>query len=133
MSTQRKTPHFFIINPMKDRRIETRFESIEKIQVRIEDTGEIISGSASDIGEHGLKLSCSRPFAVGESIQIVFPDHPENIGCFGRVAWCNPAEEGSLIECGLAIDSWHGIVQGLQSWKKFKGIKPRRDRRRKER
>ena len=130
---QRKTPHFFIINPMKDRRTESRFESVEKIQIRFEETGKIISGSASEIGQHGLKLSSSQTFLVGDRVQIVFPDQVENIGCFGNVAWCNPADEGPLIECGLAIESWHGIVEGSQSWKKFKGVKPRRDRRRKER
>ncbi len=129
----RKTPHFFIINPVKDRRIETRFESNEPIQIRFEDTGKITSGQAADIAQRGMRLSSAQSFLVGDRLQIVFVKQTGNIGCFGRVAWCRPAEEGARMECGVAVESWHGIVNGAQSWKKLKGVKPRFDRRQKER
>jgi hypothetical protein len=129
----RKTPHFFIINPINDRRMEKRFESKESVQVRCEETGEIRAGTACDVGQHGLRLEDSQMYQVDDRVQIAFTGRLENIGCFGRVAWSRRSDEGSFYETGVSIDTWHGIVDGGQSWKRIKGDKPHADRRRKAR
>src|SRR5438046_2682220 len=114
----RKTPHFFIINPVKDRRVETRFEAQEPVQIRSEETGEVLSGSACEVGQYGMKLEAPELFPIGDRLQVAFPSTPDNVGCFGRVAWSRQSENGHSYEIGLAVDSWHGIVEGRQSWKK---------------
>lgn len=130
---QRKTPHFFIINPINDRRIEARFESREPVQIRCEETGEVKPGHGCDVGQYGLRLESSELYQVGDRVQIAFMGSMENMGCFGRVAWSRPADEGGHFETGVSVDTWHGIVEGVQSWKRLKGVKPQRDRRRKQR
>jgi len=127
----RKTPRFFIINPVTDRRMECRFESLETVDIRDEETGKTISGVASDIGRRGLKLESPTHLLVGNTIQVAFQDDIENVRCFGHVAWSKRKEDSSDYESGLQIDSWHGIILGPDSWKKFKGVKVKRDRRRK--
>lgn len=129
----RKSPRFFIINPVSDRRLETRFESREKIQIRSEESGEVITGIAEEIGEKGLRFESPSFFDSGSRIQLVFSETPDNIGCFGHIVWVRPADEKKGYVCGVSIESWHGIINGNQSWKRLKGFHPKRDRRRKSR
>src|SRR5258706_11453164 len=119
--SNRKVPRFFIINPVQDRRMEVRFESEEQVEVFLEGSKETISAVAYDIGKQGLRLRTKKPFDLDSSLQIGFHDNPENIRCFGHVVWSKSSEEGNAFECGVQITSWHGIVSGNNSWKKYKG------------
>lgn len=129
----RKAPHFFIINPIKDRRIEDRFESREPVQIRSEDSEATTAGIATEIGRHGLRLESSFHFDVGGMIQLAFPKSVDNVGCFGRIAWTRPLESGKGFVCGVSVESWHGIIQGPDSWKRLRSVQRRHDRRTKDR
>lgn len=129
----RKLTRFFIINPVTDRRLETRFESKENVDVRDEETEKVFPAIAFDIGRHGLRLETTEKTEIGKTYQIAFLETPDNIRCFAMAVWVKKREEGSGYETGLAISAWHGIVMGKESWEKFKGVKLKRDRRRKTR
>jgi hypothetical protein len=129
----RKLPRFYIINPVNDRRLECRFESQEPVEVKDQHNGKTTSAIALEIGKQGLKLETSEFMDVGKNIQVEFHTTNDHVGCFGYIAWTRRKEEGDSFESGVSIDAWHGIIQGEESWKKFKGIKPKRDRRRKTR
>ena len=77
---RRKSPRFFVINPVNDRRTETRFESEETVKVKNLRTHQVLTGSAFDIGHFGLRLEAPRGFTVGDPLQIEFPQRAENIG-----------------------------------------------------
>ena len=113
--------------------MESRFESLEPVDIRDEETGHHYAGSAYDIGRKGLRLETDVALNVANSLQVEFRNSPDNIRCFGYVVWARPREEGRGFECGISIQAWHGIVQGQDSWKMYKGIRPKRDRRRKTR
>lgn len=126
----RKSPRFFVINPVNDRRTETRFESEEPVKVKNLRTHQVVSGRAFEIGHYGIRLEVPRCLSVGDQLQIEFSHRPENIGCWGQVAWCEPKED-ALSNSGIVIESWYGIVDGPQSWKRVKGVALKKDRRQK--
>lgn len=126
-------PRFFVINPIDDRRTERRFESQEPIKIRLHKTGDTLTGAAFDIGHYGLRLETKRLFEVGERLQIEFEHRANNIGCFAQVAWAEAGSNGLPSQCGVAIESWYGIVEGKESWQRVKGVKPKKDRRQKTR
>jgi hypothetical protein len=64
---------------------------------------------------------------------LVFPKTTDNIGCFGRIAWTRPDAGGHGFLSGVSVESWHGIVQGSESWKGLKGVRRHHDRRQKPR
>lgn len=129
----RKLPRFYIINPVTDRRLEPRFESREDVVIRFDESGRTYPAVAHDIWRRGMKLECSVQLPVGAGVQIAFPNVPDHIRCFGRVVWCRAKEKSKDFENGVAIDAWHGIVEGEDSWKKFRGLKLKADRRAKQR
>lgn len=130
-SLHRKSPRFFVINPVNDRRSETRFESEEPIRVQNLKTRQFLSGRAFDIGHFGLRLEVPASFEVGDHLQIEFIRRHENIGCWGQVAWCEAKGSGSTIQSGIAIESWYGIIDGPESWRQVKGVTLKKDRRQK--
>lgn len=132
-NNERKTPRFFIINPITDRRNETRFESRYEITVTIKSTKKSFTSVAYDIGQYGLKMEAPEPLEVGTAVEIAFPHSKENINCFGQVVWNRPMGGDRKQEIGVMISDWHGIVAGRNSWIQFKGIKLKQDRRRKAR
>jgi hypothetical protein len=129
----RKLTRFYIINPVGDRRGESRFESQESILIKTSDSIRGVAATAFDIGQYGLKFESDFPFDPHTYIEISFPKAPDQIHCFGRVVWMKPKSGTKLFEAGVAIDSWHGIVKGENSWTKYKGIKPKPERRYKPR
>lgn len=132
-SITRKTPHFFVVNPIRDRRNDVRYETKEAVDVRALETGEFGNGETLDIQKKGLRFESARHFDAGTRIQLTFPKTPDNTGCFGRIAWVRPNEFGKGFLCGVEIESWFGVVQGPDSWKRFKGVLPKHDRRQKPR
>ena len=126
--TTRKPPRFFVVNAAKDRRLEFRFECRHPVLVVLENIPPHRPATAYDIGSHGLRLETDVPMDTGRQIQIAFPESRDGVVCFGRIAWSRRHEEG-LFESGVALREWHGILEGAESWKIFKGIKPKRDRR----
>jgi hypothetical protein len=128
-SPARKITRFYIINPISDRRVEARFEARENVIVRLEDTGKKFPASARDIGQRGLRLESDTAVEIDTQIQVVFPNAQDNVQCYGRVAWTKYFESTKTYECGVAVDAWHGIVEGENSWKRFKGDQPKHDRR----
>jgi hypothetical protein len=131
--TTRKEPRFFVVNPITDRRLEFRFETSEEVHVRLEETREVFPALATEIGRYGMKIETNGILQEGTQIQVAFLNDPENIRVFGLVVWSKKKEDSSVHESGLVLDSWHGIVMGKDSWKKHKGILPKRDRREKYR
>jgi len=129
----RKLTRFFVINPVNDRRNESRFESHQNVAVTLDETGLEFIAVAHDIGQKGLRLETTAEIELGHHLQIVFKDNAENICCFGRVVWSAKKEENNEFRYGLSIDSWRGIVKGAESWKRYKGFKVKRDRRRRPR
>lgn len=132
-TSHRKTPHFFVINPTIDRRNETRFETKEPVEVKCLDSRENSAGVALEIQKSGLRFESKIHYDAGSRIQLTFPKTPDNTGCFGRVAWVRPSEEGKGFLIGVAVESWFGVVRGPDSWKRIKGIRPKVDRRNKPR
>lgn len=128
-SPARKVTRFYIINPISDRRVEARFEARESVIVRLEDTGKKFPATARDIGQRGLRLESDVPIEIESQIQVVFPNAQDNVQNYGRVVWAKYYEASKTYECGVAIDAWHGIVEGENSWKRFKGTQPKNDRR----
>jgi hypothetical protein len=84
---------------------------------------------ASDIGRMGLRLESDDLIEAGQDIEIVFPLAADHVRCFGRVVWCRRVSGSRSAESGVALDSWHGIVLGGNSWIRYKGAQPKRDRR----
>jgi len=130
-SLSRKSPRFFVINPVNDRRAETRFESEEHVKVKNLRTHQVSSGTAFDIGHFGLRLEASREYSIGDHLQIEFSGRAENIGCWGQVAWSESRGEKDASNSGVAMNPGFGIVDGPESWKRMKGSKPKKDRRQK--
>ena len=126
-NTQRKLTRFYVINPVGDRRIEQRFESRESVVVRFPDSGQVAPATAVDIARTGLRLETESELPLGAEFEIAFPAAPDHIRCFGRVAWVRTL--GALREAGVAVEVWHGVVLGEDSWARFKGPAPRKDRR----
>ena len=124
----RKSPRFFIVNPLRDRRRETRFESTHDVVVRVLNSGKTFPAVAFDVGERGLKIDLGAFMETGSTLQIAFPNASGHVRCFGRVVWSKPSG-ADRCEAGVYVNAWHGIVEGSDSWKRFKGFRPKRDRR----
>ena len=97
--------------------------------IRILDTGRTLPGVAYEVGQKGLKLETQDLMGSGHNLEIAFPNTPEHVRCFARVVWCRPLGRTRDHETGVSIIDWHGIVKGDSSWKKFKGFKPKKERR----
>lgn len=132
-NSARKLTRFYIINPVGDRRLEQRFESKENVVLRIPQTGKMGPATSYDIGRHGLRLECDWQLQAGMDVEVAFPNTPDHMRCFGRVAWVRERAFGKFFECGVAIDVWHGIVSGENSWMTVRGAVPKPERRRKTR
>jgi len=126
-NAQRKLTRFYIINPIGDRRVETRFESREDVMVRVCDNGALAPAVAVDVGKTGLRLETDAELMAGMEIEVAFPNAADSIRCFGRVAWVKPMGTGR--QAGVAVEAWHGVVLGEESWTKYKSVLPKRDRR----
>lgn len=124
---QRKLTRFYIINPISDRRTEQRFDAREDVLVRFPESGRVAPAVAVDVGKTGLRLETNAEVPVGVEVEIAFPKALDHIRCFGRIAWAKPATEGRV--AGVAIDSWHGVVLGEESWTRYKSPVPKKDRR----
>lgn len=125
----RKTPRFYVINPITDRRTETRFESRETAVVRFLTTDKSAPALAYDVGRYGLKIEMTHGAEPGDRLQIAFPSRPDHARCFGHVAWVRPMTETRKFEIGVAVDDWQGVVNGGNSWRGLKGVRPKQDRR----
>lgn len=130
-SVPRKTPRFFVINPISDRRVEIRFDSSQSVNVFEPQTDRTLVGTAHDIGRRGMRLDSPQHLTPGDMVQISFPESHDAIHCYGRVVWTRHKEGGSGFQCGIEVEVWHGIVAGPDSWQKLKGVYPNRERRRK--
>lgn len=126
---QRKLTRFYVINPVGDRRLEQRFESREDIVVRVPQTGKMFPAVGWDVGQYGMRMESEAILQPNMNIEIVFPNTPDQVHCYGRVVWGKPRIGSSIFECGVAIEAWHGIVKGGDSWSKFKGSRPKSERR----
>jgi hypothetical protein len=124
---QRKLTRFYVINPISDRRVEQRFDSREDVLVRFPESGKIVTAVALDVGKSGLRLESDAEIVVGAELEVAFPKAVDHIRCFGRVAWTKPVGTGRL--AGVAVESWHGVVLGEESWTRYKGTGPKKDRR----
>lgn len=122
-----------MINPEQDRRHEVRFVSRENVVIKMEPSGKTLPAVAFDIGEKGLKLAVNKPLEPGLRLQVAFPNSPDHVHCFGNVIWSRPDAAEFRHQVGVQIETWMGIVEGKNSWKKFKGFKPQHDRRNKKR
>lgn len=132
-SSARKLTRFYIINPITDRRVEQRFESRENVFVRMPQTGRSGPAVAYDIGRNGLRIECDWTVQSGMDIEVAFPNSTDNMKCYGHIVWCKERAFGKFYESGIAIDVWHGIVEGENSWTKVRGSKPKSERRAKNR
>jgi hypothetical protein len=128
---QRKLTRFYIINPVGDRRIEQRFESRESVVVRFPESGEMAPATALDMARAGLRLETEGELPLGAEIEVAFPAAPDHIRCFGRVAWVRTV--GTRREAGVAVEVWHGVVLGEESWTRYKNLGPKKDRRNRQR
>ena len=131
--SHRKITKFFIVNPITDRRLETRFDSREEVLIRVQRTGQTFPGCALEIGKNGLKLESFNLLKPGVDLQIIFPKTTDQIRCFGKVVWGRKLEKTQDFEFGIAIESWYGIVSGNGSWKQLKGFRKKKERRQKPR
>ena len=127
-NAQRKLTRFYIINPISDRRVEQRFEAREDVVIRFPESGKMGPATAVDVGKTGMRLETEMDLPVGCDVEIAFPKAVDHVQCFGRVAWVKPSGEKTRI-AGVAIDSWHGVVLGEESWTRYKGTAPKKDRR----
>jgi hypothetical protein len=128
---QRKLTRFFVINPRADRRLESRYSARSNVVVK---TGEgpadkVVTAIAFEIGQMGMRLELDSKLNIGLHIQVAFPNTLDNVRCFGRIVWCQVSKAGPGYECGIAIESWYGITDGSESWRKFAGPAPKKDRR----
>ena len=129
LQSQRKLTRFYVINPVSDRRFEQRFESREDLMIRFDRVGRSFPAVGYDISRRGIRIETAVRLEPGMELQLVFPEAPDHIRCFGRVVWARPFEDGYEYEGGVAVDAWYGVVEGEDSWKKYKGFRPKRDRR----
>jgi hypothetical protein len=90
---------------------------------------EVAPALAFDIGEKGLRLITKMKLYVGADLEIAFPSTMDHVECFGCVIWTRSVNSDSEMEVGISLDSWHGVTQGADSWKRFRGLHPRNDRR----
>ena len=127
-NAQRKLTRFYIINPVGDRRIETRFESREDVMIRFCETDALAPAVAVDVGKTGLRLETDAELMAGADIEVAFPNGADHIRCFGRVAWVKPMGPKSR-QAGVAVEAWHGVVLGEESWTRYKSALPKKDRR----
>lgn len=132
ITSPRKLTRFYVINPIGDRRLEQRFESREDVVLKVSQTGKIFPSVAYDLGRYGLRLESEGMLQPGMDIEVAFPNTPDQVHCFGRVVWAR-AKTGHLSEYGVAIEAWHGVVRGENSWSKFKGVRPKVERRQRPR
>lgn len=129
----RKLTRFYVINPVGDRRLEQRFESKENVVLRLPQSGKVGPAVAFDVGRHGLRLESDAQLQTGMDVEVAFPNTPDQMRCFGRVAWVRERAFGKYFECGIAVDVWHGVISGENSWVTVKGAVPKSERRRKTR
>jgi hypothetical protein len=59
---------------------------------------------------------------------VAFPNGADHVRCFGRVAWVRPGAWKQLV-AGLSVEAWHGVILGEESWSRYKGAVPKKDRR----
>jgi hypothetical protein len=128
-SSPRKHLRYYFVRPASDRRLEQRFESREDVVVRFTEEGRIRPAVASDIGRMGLRMESDEAFEMGQTVEIAFPQSVDHVRAYGRVVWSRRLPSSRRTEAGVAIEAWHGVVLGGQSWLRFKGAHPRRDRR----
>lgn len=133
LSTPRKLTRFYVINPIGDRRLEQRFESREDVVLKVSQTGKIFPSIAFDMGRYGMRLETEGLLQPGMEVEVVFPNTPDQILCYGRVVWGRSKGQSFKQEYGLAIEAWHGVVKGENSWTNYKGTKPKAERRQKSR
>ncbi|MCB4755819.1 MAG: PilZ domain-containing protein [Elusimicrobia bacterium] len=129
----RKLTRFYVINPRSDRRGEDRFDAFQNAVVRCSGTEEMFPGVVLEVGQKGLRLLIKSSLAIGTDIEMAFPNTPDHVRCFGRVIWIKRRSNAGEIEVGVEVNAWHGIVQGPESWKKFKSPTPKKDRRQRPR
>lgn len=127
-NAQRKLTRFYIINPINDRRLEQRFDAREDVLVRFPDSGKVAPATAVDIGRVGLRLETAAELPMGAEVEVAFPAAADHIRCFGRVVWVRPGPEGRRT-AGVSVEAWHGVVLGHESWTRYKGATPKKDRR----
>ncbi|MBV9080215.1 MAG: hypothetical protein JO102_03745 [Elusimicrobia bacterium] len=65
----------------------------------------------------------------GAEVEIAFPQAPDHIRCFGRIVWTRRVPGAPVREAGVSVEVWHGVVLGEESWTRFKGATPKKDRR----
>lgn len=126
----RKTPHFFVINPRPDRRREARYDMEQNVVVRVlfGEEERVFPAVGFEIGQVGMKFQMGTQLVPGQGVQVSFPNTLDNVHCFGRVVWVKELVKGLGYECGVAVEEWHGITDGAQSWKKFV-VRTKADRR----
>lgn len=129
----RKITRFYVINPIGDRRLEQRFESREDVVIRIPQTGKMYPAVAYDLGQNGMRLETEGILQPQTDMEVAFPNTPDQVHCYARVVWGKPRAGSKYYEYGLAIEAWHGIIKGSTSWTRFKGIKPKPERRQRAR
>lgn len=126
---QRKLTRFYVINPVGDRRLEQRFESREDVVLRVPQTGKVFPSVGYDVGRHGMRLETEGVVSPGMEIEVAFPNTPDQVHCYGRIVWGRARSSGRGNEYGIAVEAWHGVVRGENSWTKYKGVKPKAERR----
>lgn len=129
MRPARKITRFYIINPIGDRRTEIRFQSTENVVIKFLDNDKVTPAMAHEVGQAGLRLESECELEVGQDIEVSFPKAPDHINCFGRIVWVKFHPGANMWTCGVAVESWHGIVAGSNSWMVYKGSAPQKDRR----
>ncbi len=112
-----------------DRRLEQRFESREDVVIRVPSTGKVFTASGCDVGRHGMRLETEGFLQPSMDIEVAFPNTPDQVHCYGRIVWGKPRPGGKAYDYGVAIEAWHGIVRGENSWTRYKGVKPKQERR----
>ena len=113
--------------------MEQRFESRESVVLRVAQTGRVSPATSYDIGRYGMRIECDYALQPGTEVEVAFPNTSDQMRCFGRVAWVRERAFGKFFECGLAVDVWHGIISGENSWMTVKGGIPKSERRKKTR
>lgn len=131
LATPRKLTRFYVINPIGDRRLEQRFDSREDVVLKVAQTGKVFPSVAYDMGRYGMRVEFDGVLQPGMDIEVAFPNTPDQVHCFGRVVWGRA--HGSLHKYGVAVEAWHGVVRGENSWTKYKGVRPKSERRQRSR
>jgi hypothetical protein len=123
----RKLTRFYVINPVGDRRLEQRFESREDVVLKVLQTGKLFPSVAYDLGRYGMRLETESVLHPSMDVEVVFPNTPDQVHCYGRVVWGRSKSSG--YEYGIAVEAWHGVIRGENSWAKYKGVRPKLERR----